>query len=46
MRSVKKLLVTSVTAVLMVGLSVALAVPALPQDPQSQGPVIRRRSTW
>src|SRR5271169_4357070 len=41
MRSVKKLLVTSVTAVLMVGLSVALAVPSLPQDPQSQGPVIR-----
>jgi VWFA-related protein len=37
MRSVKKLLAASVTAVL----AVAMAVPALPQDPQSQGPVIR-----
>jgi hypothetical protein len=37
MRSVKKLLAVNVTAVL----AVALAVPALPQDPQSQGPVIR-----
>jgi VWFA-related protein len=37
MRSVKKLLATSVTAVM----AVAMAVPALPQDPQSQGPVIR-----
>ena len=37
MRSVKKLLAASVTA----ALAVAMAVPALPQDPQSQGPVIR-----
>jgi VWFA-related protein len=37
MRSVKKLLAASVTAVL----AVVMAVPALPQDPQSQGPVIR-----
>jgi VWFA-related protein len=37
MRSVKKLLAASVTAVL----AVAMAVPAVPQDPQSQGPVIR-----
>jgi VWFA-related protein len=37
MRSVKKLLAASVMAVL----AVAMAVPALPQDPQSQGPVIR-----
>ena len=36
MRSVKKLLASSVTAVL----AVAMAVPASPQDPQ-QGPVIR-----
>src|ERR1700719_816129 len=37
MRSVKKLLATSVTAVM----AVAMAVPARPQDPQAQGPVIR-----
>ena len=37
MRSVKKLLVASVTAVVVV----ATAVPLWPQDPQSQGPVIR-----
>ena len=37
MRSVKKLLASSVTAVM----AVALAVPASPQDPQAQGPVIR-----
>ena len=41
MRSVKKLRAASVTAVLAVGLSVALAVPAWSQDPPSQGPVIR-----
>jgi VWFA-related protein len=37
MRSVKKLLAASVTSVL----AVAIALPALPQDPQSQAPVIR-----
>jgi VWFA-related protein len=37
MRSVRKLLAASVTSLL----AVAMAVPALPQDPQSQGPVIR-----
>ena len=41
MRSVKKLRAARVTAVLAAGLSVALAVPAWCQDPQSQGPVIR-----
>jgi VWFA-related protein len=41
MRSVKKLLVTSVTAVVVVTLCVTTAVRAWPQDPQSQGPVIR-----
>src|SRR6202047_5181809 len=41
MRSVKKLLVTSVTAVVVVTLCVTTAVQAWPQDPQSQGPVIR-----
>jgi VWFA-related protein len=37
MRSVKKLLAASITGVL----AVAMALPALPQDPQSAGPVIR-----
>jgi VWFA-related protein len=37
MRSVRKLLAASVTSLL----AVTMAVPALPQDPQSQGPVIR-----
>jgi len=37
MRSVKKLLAVGITSLL----AVAMAVPALPQDPQSQGPVIR-----
>ena len=37
MRSVKKLLAASITGVL----AVAMAIPALPQDPQSAGPVIR-----
>ncbi len=37
MRSVKKLLAASVTSVL----AVAMTLPALPQDPQSQAPVIR-----
>jgi VWFA-related protein len=41
MRSVKKLLAASVISVLVVALPVALAIPALPQEPQSQGPVIR-----
>src|SRR6202047_2802283 len=41
MRSVKKLLVTSVTAVVVVTLCVTTAVQAWPQDPQSQGSVIR-----
>src|SRR5882724_722054 len=37
MRSVKKLLAVGITSLL----AVAMAVPALPQDPQSQGPVTR-----
>src|ERR1700719_2605488 len=37
MRSVRKLLAASITSLL----AVTMAVPALPQDPQSQGPVIR-----
>ena len=37
MRSVKKLLAAGITSLL----AVAMAVPALPQDPQTQGPVIR-----
>jgi VWFA-related protein len=37
MRSVRKLLAASITSLL----AVAMAEPALPQDPQSQGPVIR-----
>jgi VWFA-related protein len=41
MRSVKKLLAASIISVVAVGLSAALAVAAWPQDPQSQGPVIR-----
>ncbi len=41
MRSVKKRLVTSVTAVVVVTLCVTTAVQAWPQDPQAQGPVIR-----
>ena len=41
MRSVKKLLAASVTAVAAVGICVAVAIAAMPQDPQAQGPVIR-----
>jgi VWFA-related protein len=41
MRSVKNLLAASFTGVLAILMAAVVAVPALPQDPQAQGPVIR-----